>query len=86
MSKDKDDTQQDRGTPLRERHGTRVVDHGEGLRGMVTRFDGLAKYDYEKTMVHVRLDRDIGGQDLFWYDEEQLKVTSNKGWLSLPTG
>jgi hypothetical protein len=61
--------------PLRERYGTRVVDR-EGQRGMVTKYDGEVKYSYEKEMVLVRLDRDIGGQDLFWYDEDRLTISA----------
>ncbi len=60
---------------IRERYGARVRDQ-EGRTGWVTRFDGVVQYAYQREMVFVRLDRDIAGQDLYWYDEDQLRVSA----------
>ncbi len=60
---------------IRERYGARVRDQ-EGRTGWVTRFDGVVEYEYQREMVLVRLDRDNSGQDLYWYDADQLRVSA----------
>ena len=60
---------------IRELYGARVRDQ-EGRTGWVTRFEGVVEYAYQREMVFVRLDRDNAGQDLYWYDVDQLRVAA----------